>query len=63
MKNEFKTVLKLYKDMLKIRYTEETIAERYSQGKMRCPTHLSSGQEAVAAGVCSALRKDDFDRR
>ena len=46
--------------MLKIRHTEETIAERYSEWKMRCPTHLSTGQEAVAAGVCSALRKDDF---
>ena len=46
--------------MLKIRHTEETIAERYSEWKMRCPTHLSTGQEAVAAGVSSALRKDDF---
>jgi len=45
---------------LQIRYTEETIATRYSEWKMRCPTHLSTGQEAVAAGVCSALRKDDF---
>jgi pyruvate dehydrogenase E1 component alpha subunit len=26
---------------------------------MRCPTHLSIGQEAVAAGVCLALRQDD----
>lgn len=60
MKVDNKTALKLYKCMLKIRHTEETIAERYSEGKMRCPTHLSTGQEAVAAGVCSALEKDDF---
>ena len=46
--------------MLRIRHTEETIAERYSEWKMRCPTHLSTGQEAIAAGVCSALRIDDF---
>ena len=46
--------------MLKIRHTEETIAERYSEWKMRCPTHLSTGQEAVATGVCSALMSDDF---
>tara|TARA_B100000315_G_C14574011_1_gene587025 strand:+ start:1111 stop:2127 length:1017 start_codon:yes stop_codon:yes gene_type:complete len=60
MKIDNKTVLKLYESMLKIRHTEETIAERYSEWKMRCPTHLSTGQEAVASGVCSALRKDDF---
>lgn len=46
--------------MKKIRLTEETIAERYSEGKMRCPTHLCTGQEAVAAGVGLALRADDF---
>lgn len=52
--------IRLYHSMLQIRYTEETIASRYSEWKMRCPTHLSTGQEAVAAGVCSALRNDDF---
>ena len=52
--------LKLYECMLKIRYTEEAIAERYSESKMRCPTHLSTGQEGIAAGVCSALNEDDF---
>lgn len=54
------TAVKLFERMVKIRHTEETIAERYSEWKMRCPTHLSTGQEAVAVGVCSALRKDDF---
>jgi pyruvate dehydrogenase E1 component alpha subunit len=39
---------------------EESIADRYSQEQMRCPTHLSIGQEAVAVGVSSALRPDDF---
>jgi len=60
MKINTKTALKLYECMLNIRHTEETIAERYSEWKMRCPTHLSTGQEAVAAGVCSVLRKYDF---
>jgi len=46
--------------MLKIRLTEETIVDKYSEGKMRCPTHLSIGQEGVAAGVCGALSKDDL---
>jgi pyruvate dehydrogenase E1 component alpha subunit len=38
---------------------EEAIAERYSEQKMRCPTHLSIGQEAVAVGVSSALQTSD----
>lgn len=46
--------------MKKIRITEETISSRYSQWQMRCPTHLCSGQEAIAAAVGIVLRKDDF---
>ncbi len=46
--------------MKRIRIAEETIADRYSEGKMRCPTHLCTGQEAVAAAVGLALRRDDF---
>lgn len=52
--------VKLLELMQRIRIAEETIAERYSEWKMRCPTHLCTGQEAVSAGVCLALRKDDF---
>jgi len=46
--------------MKRIRAVEESIAVRYSEGKMRCPTHLCTGQEAVSAGVGALLRKDDF---
>lgn len=46
--------------MKRIRAVEETIAARYSEGKMRCPTHLCTGQEAIAAGVGELLRGDDF---
>lgn len=46
--------------MKRIREIEETIAERYAEQKMRCPTHLCTGQEAVASAVGLALRKDDF---
>lgn len=46
--------------LMRIRIVEETIAERYSEWKMRCPTHLCTGQEAIAVGVCATLRKDDF---
>ena len=49
----------LFQCMKLIRFVEETIARRYSEQKMRCPTHLSIGQEAVAAGVCLALNRDD----
>ena len=39
---------------------EEEIAVRYPQGKMRCPTHLSTGQEGVPAAVAECLRVDDY---
>ena len=47
-------------DMWRIRLTEETISKRYSEYKMRCPVHLSIGQEASAVGVCSALSTQDW---
>ena len=46
--------------MLRIRMTEEAIADRYSENKMRCPTHLSIGQEAISVGVCCNLTKEDL---
>ena len=49
----------LYQQMLRIRLVEEEIANRYSEQKMRCPTHLSIGQEAIAVGVCSNLTNED----
>jgi pyruvate dehydrogenase E1 component alpha subunit len=45
--------------MVRIRRVEETLAELYPAGEMRTPTHFSIGQEAVAVGVCGALRRDD----
>ncbi|MFZ5736942.1 MAG: thiamine pyrophosphate-dependent dehydrogenase E1 component subunit alpha [Pseudomonadota bacterium] len=47
-------------DMLRIRSVEETIATRYGEQKMRCPTHLSVGQEAVAAAAGAVLRPTDL---
>jgi len=38
---------------------EEKIADLYHEQEMRCPVHLSIGQEAVAAGVCATLSRDD----
>jgi pyruvate dehydrogenase E1 component alpha subunit len=52
--------LALYRSMLRIRRVEERIQALYPQGDMRCPTHFSIGQEAVAAGVCRNLRREDY---
>lgn len=46
--------------MKRIRFVEEEIARRYPEGKMRCPTHLSVGQEAVAAAVGLVLKHKDM---
>jgi len=53
-------LLHLYKMMLKIRLVEEKIADLVAKREIICPCHLSIGQEAVAAGVCAALEKEDF---
>ena len=45
--------------MVRIRTVEEKIADKYPEGEMRCPVHLSIGQEAVAVGVCTALKVSD----
>ena len=50
----------LYKQLLKIRIIEEEISDRYSEEKMRCPTHLAIGQEAAAVGVCASLNNNDY---
>ena len=49
----------LYKMKL-IRSVEESIAKKYINNQMRCPTHLCSGQEAVSAVVGHILKKNDY---
>lgn len=46
--------------MMRIRTVEETIAARYPEQQMRCPTHLSTGQEAVAAAAGAVLERNDL---
>ncbi len=53
------TLAEFYRSMLHIRMVEEAIADHYAEGEMRCPVHLSIGQEAAAVGVCEALATDD----
>lgn len=49
----------IYSQLLRIRKIEEAIAERYSEWEMRCPVHLSIGQEAIPVGVSMHLSLED----
>ncbi len=50
----------MYRSMMRIRIAEESIAELLENKEIGCPTHLYTGQEAIAVGVCAALTKDDY---
>jgi pyruvate dehydrogenase E1 component alpha subunit len=52
--------LRFYQQMLKIRMFEEQVNQLYMGAKMPGLAHLYSGQEAIAVGVCEALRTDDY---
>ena len=51
---------KVVHTMLRIRLTEQEIASRYNENKMRCPTHLSIGQEAVPSVLSKMLSTEDL---
>ena len=53
-------IFELWRGMLRIRMVEEAIAEHYPEQEMRCPVHLSIGQEAAAVGVCAVLQRKDW---
>src|SRR5919109_2161543 len=52
--------LHMYEQMCKIRAFEEHVNELYQSAKMPGLAHLYIGEEAVAVGVCEALRRDDY---
>jgi acetoin:2,6-dichlorophenolindophenol oxidoreductase subunit alpha len=52
--------LHFYRQMLKIRLFEEEVNQLYLSAKMPGLAHLYIGEEAVAVGVCEALRQDDY---
>ncbi len=52
--------LELYRLVLAQRILEATIAETFEKALLPKWSHLYIGQEAVAAGVCAALRKTDY---
>lgn len=51
---------KIFFNSLRIRLVEERIAEKYSEQKMRCPTHLSIGQELPPSIVSNCLEHGDY---
>ena len=52
--------LHAYRRMLMIRLFEEQVNELYTRALMPGLAHLYVGEEAVAVGICEALRQDDF---
>ena len=49
-----------YSQMVAIRTFEDVVNDLYKRAAMPGLAHLYSGQEAVAVGVCQALRRDDY---
>ena len=52
--------LEAYSRMLSIRLFETSMHRLFLKGEVHGTTHLYAGQEAVAVGVCTALRPDDY---
>ena len=51
---------KLYYNFSLIKETESKIAIEYNNQKMRCPVHLSLGQEALSAAFGCLKKKNDY---
>ncbi len=60
-KNSKKALAKqFYTVMYRMRRFEEEVFEFYKRGLMPGLAHLYLGEEAIATGVCAALRQDDY---
>ena len=53
-------LLRLYRQMVAIRLFEERVNDLYTRALMPGLAHLYIGEEAIAVGVCEALRRDDY---
>jgi pyruvate dehydrogenase E1 component alpha subunit len=53
-------LLRMYRELLFIRLVDERIAAIYHEQEIRCPVHLSIGQEATPVGVCAHLTSRDY---
>jgi pyruvate dehydrogenase E1 component alpha subunit len=52
--------IRMYRRMVMIRLFEEQVNELYTRALMPGLAHLYAGEEAVAVGICEALRPDDY---
>lgn len=52
-------MIELYRQMLLIRFFEEQAIHLFGKGMITGSTHPYIGQEAIAVGACSVLRKED----
>ena len=53
-------MIQMYTTMYRIRQFETKLQEFFAASKIPGFVHLYLGEEAVAAGTCAALRKDDY---
>ena len=53
-------IIEMYRTMAVIRAFEDKVRKLHLAGKAPGLVHLSTGQEAMAAGVCLALNQDDY---
>src|SRR5277367_551067 len=58
-KKNSEAYLRMYRQMARIRTFEDNANQLYLSAKMPGLTHMYSGQEAVAVGICEALEKTD----
>ncbi|HXM74042.1 MAG TPA: thiamine pyrophosphate-dependent enzyme, partial [Chthoniobacterales bacterium] len=59
-KSDVERSLRMYRRMLMIRLFEEQVNDLYTRALMPGLAHLYVGEEAVAVGICEALRDDDY---
>lgn len=52
--------LRLYATMVQIHLAEESFVQPILDGEIKCPVHLYTGQEAIAAGLITHLTHDDY---
>lgn len=58
-KHNAEDYLRMYRQMVKIRTFEDNANQLYLDAKMPGLTHMYSGEEAVAVGICEALEVTD----
>src|SRR5579872_6153131 len=53
-------LLHMYRQMVAIRLFEERVNDLYTRALMPGLAHLYIGEEAIAAGICEALTREDY---